>query len=180
MVIMIIAVGSRNNIKVAAIRAALDRLYADVVIQDVDVDSGVPAQPWGENEIMEGAINRAQHALEATDAELGVGLEAGVIRNNYGYFTNAWCAVCNRRGELSLGGGFNVELPPVVIRALEAGLDLGQALDKVPSVHHHSVVGAIGVLTNNILDRRSAYEAIVLCAMAHYLRSDLYTVIEHE
>ena len=175
--LMIVVIGSQNKIKINAVHASLSRLYPDVKIRGVEVDSGVSAQPWGDDEIIKGAINRAKAALgKIPGADLGVGMEAGIVQNEFGCFTNAWCAICDPKGQVSLGGGFNVELPPQVVQDLEAGLDLGQAMSKVPVLtpHKHSDIGAIGVLTKNFLNRQIAYESIVLCAMARYTRTDLY------
>jgi inosine/xanthosine triphosphatase len=181
---MIVAVGSRNKIKINAVRTSLSRVYPDITVREVAVQSSVSPQPWGDDEIIHGAIHRAQKALEMTKADLGVGLESGTVRKEIElepgliqerYFTNAWCAVCDTNGQISLGGGFNVELPPQVAQDIvEAGLDLGQAMSKVPTPRDHSAVGAIGVLTDTLLDRQTAYESIVLCATARYIRDDLY------
>ena len=172
---MIVAIGSRNKIKVDAVRTSLSRLCPDLTIQEVEVPSGVRTQPWGDDEIIKGAINRAKAALEITGADLGVGLESGIARNKFGYFTNAWCAICDSNGHVSLGGGFNVALPPQVAQDLEARVELGEAMRKMPTPYDPSAVGAIGVLTDNFLDRQIAYESIVLCAMAKYIRPDLYS-----
>ena len=174
---MIVAVGSQNKIKVNAVRTSLSRLYPDVTIQEVEVPSGVRIQPWGDDEIIKGAINRAKAALEITGADLGVGLESGITRNKFGFFTNAWCAICDSNGQISLGGGFNVTLPPQVAQDLEAGLELGEAMGKMPTPYDPSAVGAIGILTDNFLDRQVAYESIVLCAMARYICPDLYSTM---
>lgn len=172
---MVIAVGSLNRVKLNAVRISLNRLYPDLTVKGVDVPSGVPTQPWGDEQIIQGAMNRATAALEKVEgADWGIGLESGIARNRFGYFTTAWCAICDLTGQVSLGGGFNVELPPQVVQDIEAGLDLGQAMSKVPTRYSHSTVGAIGVLTDTLLDRQSAYESVVLCALARYIRPDLY------
>ena len=77
------AIGSTNPIKVAAARSVMRRIFgAGVVI--VPVAGGVSAQPWGDVETRRGAIHRAHTALlNATDAELGLGLEGGVRTRAY-------------------------------------------------------------------------------------------------
>lgn len=172
---MMVIVGSKNKVKINAVCTSLRQLYSDATVQAIGVCSGVSDQPWGDKEIIKGAITRAQSALEIVgDADLGVGIEAGIIRNELGFFTNAWCAICDQDGQISLGGGFNVELPHRVIQSLNTGKDLGEAMSQIPTPYDHQQVGAIGVLTDTILDRQKAYESIVLCAMARYIRSDLY------
>lgn len=172
---MIVGVGSTNRVKLEAVRASLGRLYPDVVVCGVDVNTGVSSQPWGDDEIIRGAITRARFALARVEgAEWGIGIESGIVHNEAGYFTNAWCAICDGDGRVSLGGGFSVELPPQVVRDLEAGLELGQAISKVHAPQEAATVGAIGVLTDKATTRQYAYEAIVLCATTRFRRPDLY------
>jgi inosine/xanthosine triphosphatase len=171
---LIIAVGSQNRIKVDAVRTSLKHINPEAIIKDVLVKTNIPSQPWGDDQIIHGAITRAKLALEIAKADLGIGLESGVIHNSFGYFTNAWCAICDSKGQISVGGGFSVELPPQVVDELKAGADLGQAMSRINTPHLHSSVGAIGVLTNNLLNRSKAYENIILCALTRYLRPDLY------
>ncbi|MEO7963075.1 MAG: DUF84 family protein, partial [Gemmatimonadaceae bacterium] len=54
-------------------------LAADALVQHVAVPSGVPDQPWGDDETIRGARNRTVAARVALDADLGVGIEGGVI-----------------------------------------------------------------------------------------------------
>lgn len=58
-------------------RDAVRRALPDARVERVAVESGVSEQPWGDDETVAGARNRAQRALgDAHD--LGVGLEGGV------------------------------------------------------------------------------------------------------
>ena len=57
-----IAVGSLNPVKVEAVRNVMERIYGDVRITAVDVQGGVPQQPF-EGETRLGAENRARNAL---------------------------------------------------------------------------------------------------------------------
>ena len=87
---MRIAVGSENPVKAAATRRALP----DAVAEPVAVESGVPEQPRGRDQTITGARNRAEAALAATDAALGVGIEGGVARvdGTDGLFLIMWAA----------------------------------------------------------------------------------------
>ncbi len=81
---MHVGVGSGNPVKVAAVESALDGRF-DARVESVAVESGVAEQPFGEEETIAGAENRARRVLETEDGyELGVGLEGGVagVRRN--------------------------------------------------------------------------------------------------
>ena len=50
-----VAVGSANPVKLGAVRAVLARLAPDAAVEGVVVPSGVPDQPWGDAETIQGA-----------------------------------------------------------------------------------------------------------------------------
>jgi inosine/xanthosine triphosphatase len=75
---MRIAVGSTNPTEVRAVENVMRRIYGDVEVFGMEVESGVSDQPIGIEEITRGAINRAKKALERSGADLGVGIGAGI------------------------------------------------------------------------------------------------------
>src|SRR5688572_31292064 len=72
-------VGSTNPAKVEAVRRALARLAPGCALEAVGVPSGVRAQPVGDEETRLGAEARARAALALREADLGFGLEGGVV-----------------------------------------------------------------------------------------------------
>ena len=65
-----VVVGSTTPVKVAATAAVLRRIYGSglnegVVVESVAVESGVSHQPWGNEDTLRGALNRAQAAQRA-------------------------------------------------------------------------------------------------------------------
>jgi non-canonical (house-cleaning) NTP pyrophosphatase len=78
--VMIAVVGSRNPVKIAAARAVLSRVYGEgVQVEACSVQSCISDQPWGAEETLRGALNRALAALSVDGASLGVGLEGGLV-----------------------------------------------------------------------------------------------------
>lgn len=141
----------------------------------VDVPSGVSAQPWGDDETVTGAYNRAQEVLDTTSADLGVGLEGGVIETRFGLMTCAWCVLLRRDGTAGIGGGAKMLLPPSVATDVRAGMELGHAMDQlIGEQNTKHKAGAIGILTNNLLDRQTAYENIIQLAAAPFRQPDYY------
>ena len=139
--------------------------------------SGVPDQPWGDLDTRAGAIARARAAL-ATDpaADLGVGLEGGVVREADGSVRScAWAAIVDRLGEVSAGGSLAMPLPPAVVALLEAGVELGHAMDQVArtSGTKHGA-GAVGLLMAGLIDRQGAYEHLVTYALSRWLGAALW------
>lgn len=156
-----VAVGSTNQVKVAATERALDRPAVAVA-----VDPGVPDQPRGVEQTVTGAENRARRALRAADHDLGVGIEGGVAERPgvEGLHLVMWAAVTDgdRAGR---GSGPSLRLPDGVAERVRAGEELGPVMDDLTDsegVKHEQ--GAAGVLTGGRTDRERALAQAVAAA----------------
>lgn len=166
-----IAVGSKNPVKLAAARAVVTRLVSNVMVEAIDVPSGVPDQPFGDDETIRGALARARIAREKLDADFGIGLEGGVVEMPDGTMrTCAWAAVVSRGGHHGVGGSLAMPLPDPVAQLIRSGMELGHAMDKVTG-HSNTKhgAGAVGILTAGLVDRQGAYEVLVAYACAPFL-----------
>lgn len=174
-----IAVGSTNPVKFNASLAVLKPIFPDAEFVKVAVPSGVPEQPWGNAETRTGALNRARAALTAAGANLGVGLEGGVLENDLGLMTCAWCGLVDTAGRVGVGGSSNVLLPPSVSALIREGVPLGAAIDRLVNQHNtRQRNGAIGILTNDLETRQSAYETLIRLALAPFRNPAWYPLAE--
>jgi inosine/xanthosine triphosphatase len=170
-----VAVGSTNPVKIAAVRAVLDRSGSTARVEGVAVASGVSEQPVGDAETIRGATQRARAALEATGADLAVGLEGGVVEESGTMRTCAWASVVASDGRVGVGGSLAMALPTRVAALVRAGVELGHAMDRVTGGHDTKRgAGAVGILTAGLVDRQRAYEALVAYALAPFLSPDHY------
>lgn len=174
-----VVVGSTNPVKLAAVRAVMARVAPNATVYGVGVASGVPDQPWGDDETRRGAAERARQALEQdthADADLGVGLEGGVVQEpDGGLRTCAWAVVRARDGRQGVGGSMAIPLPPEVSALVKAGSELGHAMDVVAKlVDTKRRSGAVGILTAGLIDRQRAYEPLLTYALAPFLAVDYY------
>jgi inosine/xanthosine triphosphatase len=169
-----VAVGSTNPVKVGAARAVVQRLAPDATVVGVKVPSGVPDQPWGDDETIRGALARAHAALTAHDAELGIGLEGGVVAGAAGVVrTCAWAAVVGRDGREGIGGSLAMPLPDRVARLVREGMELGHAMDTLTGQHNvKQGAGAVGILTAGLVTRQQAYEMLVAYALVPFLSDE--------
>ena len=169
-------VGSTNPVKIAATAAMLRCVYGDGVdVEAVAVESGVSHQPWGNEETLRGALNRAQAAQRTGGVTLGVGFEGGLLEVQGQVFTCAWCAVVRDDGVVGTAGGENLLLPPSVAADVRAGAELGPAMDALMGLRNTKQGGgAIGALTGGRLDRRAAYEHLLMMALARMLTPSYY------
>jgi inosine/xanthosine triphosphatase len=165
-----VAVGSTNPVKLGAVRAILAPLAPSAVIAAVAVSSGVPDQPRGDEETIRGARARAQAARDALDADLGVGIEGGIVEDREGMRTCAWAAVAGRDGRVTVGGSLAMPLPNEVADAVRGGVELGEAMDRVSGGRDTKRgSGAVGILTAGLVDRQRAYEILLAYALAPLL-----------
>lgn len=170
-----VAVGSANPVKLAAARAVLAWAAPLATVGPTTVPSGVPDQPFGDEETITGARNRARAARESLDADLGVGLEGGVVDSPEGMRSCAWCVVVHRDGREGIGGSLAMPLPDAVARMIRDGMELGHAMDALVAERgtKHGK-GAVGILTAGRIDRQGAYEVLVTYAMAPFVTPELF------
>ncbi len=170
-----VAVGSTNPTKIAAVEEAVRSVWPDAEVIPVDVSSGVAEQPMGHDETIAGALNRARAALEATGADLGVGIEAGVIESELGMLTTGWTAILDREGRVGLGNSGAFLLPKAIARAIREGGELGPEMDRFTGqadVKRNQ--GAVGVFTGGRMTRSQALAVGVLFALTRFIHPEFY------
>lgn len=173
----VVVVGSTNPVKIAATTAVVHRVWPECLVLGMAVASGVPDQPIGDADTQRGARTRAEAVLaEHPDADLGVGLEGGVVIEANGTMrTCAWAVAVDRVGRSSVGGSLAMPLPDLVAQRVMAGEELGHAMDAVAeAVGTKYGRGAVGILTAGLIDRQRAYEPLVTYALAPWLSPDYF------
>lgn len=160
--------------KIGAVQAVLHRVGLRATVEGIDVQSDVPAQPRGDEETIRGARTRAERGRVALGADLGIGLEGGIVELPDGSLrTCAWAVVVDGQGRSGTGGSLAMPLPPAVAALIGEGLELGDAMDRLTgtlNVKHGA--GASGILTGGLVDRQAAYESIVTFALAPWLAGE--------
>ncbi len=171
-----VVVGSTNPVKIAAVRAVLARVSESASVEGIAVESGVPAQPFGDTETQTGARQRANAALRAVGGTMGVGLEGGVVELPNGKLQScAWAVIVDAAGTEGVGGSLSMPLPDIVAARLRAGEELGYAMDAVAqTVGTKHGRGAVGILTAGLIDRQAAYETLVCYALAPWIAREYF------
>ncbi len=167
-----IGVGSENPVKLQAVRAVMERIYGAFEMRSFPADNGIGDQPSG-METKEGARNRAVAALQ--DNDLGIGIEAGVFEMEDGLYDVQYCAVVDRDGAITFGAGSAFRYPDRIAAEVREGVPVGEAFPKVYGTEALGrSKGAIGFLSEGLLDRQRLTEQSVLAAMVPRIRKDLY------
>lgn len=170
-----VAVGSTSESKLRATRVVFSRAIPDAQVEAVPVPSMVPAQPTSDEETIRGALHRAREARRAADADLGVGIEGGISRDVWGVWMYAWVAVVDRDRREGLGCGLRIRLPVWMARRALAGEEVGDIVDALAGTDEaHEALGAVGLLTQGLVDRQAALEQALAAALAPFLSTPLY------
>jgi len=169
------ALGSTNPAKVAAVRAALARLAPSCSLDAIAVPSGVGDQPLGDQATRDGAAARAHAARMREDADVGFGLEGGVLIEGPQVWLCSWVAAVDRSGRRGYASGLRMLLPPSLKAGLEAGTELGTLVDAMFGVQgSKSASGAIGLLTGGAVSRTDAFADLVAMSLAPWIHPDRY------
>lgn len=164
-----------NPVKVGAARRIFEQVYPGCTVTGITVPSGVPDQPIGEPETVQGAVNRARAARNEADSDYGVGLEGGVAFEGEDCWMIGCCAVVDRTGQVAVGKGHSFLLPPVVAEGVRAGHEVGPLIDRLAGESDTKKKGgAIGYLTNGTVSREDLFAAVVGAAMVQFLHPELY------
>lgn len=159
-------VGSINRVKVSAVVEALDDF--DLNIIPFEANSEVGAQPIGDEQTLQGAINRA-NSLPTNG--LRIGLEAGVTLLNEQLYLVNFGALIDEDNELYVAGGTRLPLPnEIKDLILNKGLELADAMKEyfnVEGIKHQN--GAVGYFTNDLVKRKEIFIHITKLLYGQYL-----------
>lgn len=170
---MKVIVASKNPVKVGAANKAFAAVFpgASIDVSGIDVASGVGDQPDSDAKTREGARARALSANHAEPgADFWVGLEGGVEVLDGQLMAFAWMAVKGREGDVSEARSVTLPLPPAVKELVDAGIELGEANDRVFSTANSKQGGgAYGLLTEGRYTRESIYAQTLVMALTPFV-----------
>ncbi|MCA1814828.1 MAG: DUF84 family protein [Acidobacteria bacterium] len=187
---MRIAVGSTRSAKLLAVRSAIARVAtverawdkAEIVAREVE--TGAPAMPLTDAQLMRGARERALAVRETLRAEgeradLYVGLEGGFhcvtldgVRHT---FLQGWAyATDGARGHFGISP--SVCVPASIVRQVVIGRrELGEVIDEYAGERDvRSKQGAWGVISKELLTRAQSFESALVAAFAPFYNSELF------
>lgn len=174
----IIAVGSKNPVKINSALKAFERCWPDYAweVRSTDTTSGVSGQPMDDEEGISGARNRAKGALEnIMEAEYGVGLEGSLHEINGLWLACGWVVVRNRLGQEGIGASPRILMPPKSIELVKQGYEAGEAFDMLTKRENtKQQEGFFGILTKGAISREEGYRDGVIMALTYFLSPEFY------
>ena len=178
-----VRVGSLNAAKLEAARRGLAPFFEDVQVEPLAVDSGVPDQPLGFEEILAGARARARQGFGSGAYDLGVGIEDGLIPvsgTSTGHM-NVGCCVLFDGEEESVGLSAGFEYPSACVESatgpsrVPVGESFTEVFQRPPGWSDPGPgAGNIGQLTGGALTRADYGAQAVTCAFVRRLHPVLY------
>lgn len=177
---MKIILASQNPVKSRATLNAFKRMFPRETFEltSISVPSGVKHQPASDEETFQGAINRANNAAQRLpQANFWVGIEGGISDKDGEMNAFAWVAVLSD-SQLSKSRTGTFSLPQKVAQLVRQGKELGDADDIVfGETNSKQESGAVGLLTENVVDRTGLYEQAVVLALIPFRNPHLYPSI---
>ena len=174
---MIIAVGSMNSTKLLAVRRAIygngarETCYPSFLedeIKPYSIMSGVRDQPFGSEETIRGAINRATRAFASGvgegDCRFGIGIEAGLLEipllvhpdGSPRYEEKTFCLIYNGKNYL-YGSSAGFEHPKAIIDCVvREHVDISEAYKRCKFTDSPKIgaeEGCINLLTHGRMTR---------------------------
>ena len=172
-----IVIASLNPVKIDAVQCGFMRMFPGdaFAIEAVAVESGVSDQPLSDQVARQGAETRAQRARQAfPEGEFWVGVEGGCDMLDGEMVSFAWVVVLSMNGVGSSRTAI-FQLPEAVKSLVEAGLELGDADDLVfGKENSKQKSGAVGLLTGDVITRKTLYEQAVILALIPFKQPELY------
>ncbi|MFN3335960.1 MAG: DUF84 family protein [Thermomicrobium sp.] len=160
-----LALGSQHPTKCAAVERVAPHFWPSWELICVAVPSGVPAQPFSDEETVAGALTRARDARRETDADFGIGLESGIAPGPLGrWYVVSWAVVVDREEHLGIGGAERFPLPDQLLQRVLTGLDLATALTVTFGIQSRKN-GAVAVLTRGRRDRSELFAVALMHAL---------------
>jgi inosine/xanthosine triphosphatase len=171
-----IIVASTNPVKIQAALAGFQAMFPGetFTVQGVSVASGVSEQPMSDEETLAGAINRARAVREQMpDADFWAGIEGGCEEKHGELWAFAWVAVLS--GDITgKGRTAAFTLPREIADLVRQGVELGVADDRVfGRSNSKQGNGAVGILTDDVIDRTSYYVHAVVLALVPFKNPSL-------
>lgn len=185
-----IALGSDRAAKIMAVRAAVARigiidpewLNAHVVARQVE--SGVPAMPLTDWQLMDGARERALAVRESLksrrlEADVYVGLEGGFhsisVQGEWHTFLRGW-AYATDGSTSAFGAAPSITVPTAIVKnVVEGRRELGLVIDDVAGARDvRSRQGAWGVLSRDLVTRSMSFELALIAAFAPFYNPKVY------
>jgi len=183
---MIILTGTINTVKLQAVKKAFSKLGKAFFIQPpnfrifaIPAKTSVSAMPLTLDEIQDGARQRAEYLLKnyspTTDKYIALGMEGGVYQIGNQTVLQNWVYASDGT-QSNFGASALISLPVLLSRELFINRrELAEVIDEYSGkTDVRSKEGAFGILSRNLITRRTAFETAIISAVIPLLNRAEY------
>jgi inosine/xanthosine triphosphatase len=172
-----VIVASENPVKVAVAKRSFTAVFPgeEFTFTPVKSESGVSDQPFND-ETQCGAENRLEFIRSKyPEADYWMSQEGGSFEDGDALYNRAWIMACDKSGFIAKSSTALFYLPTEVTKLVQGGMELGHATDEFfSSVNSRHGVGAVGFLTDGIIDRENYYLQAAIIAVSQLKHKDWY------
>lgn len=177
-----VLVASKNPVKINAARAGFESMFPHEMfeIEGLSAPSRVSDQPMSDEETIKGAMNRVQAIMQAQPkSDYWIGIEGGIEVKGAEMEAFAWVVVQAQSTKVTGKGRTGTFfLPPRIAELIHQGKDLGEADDIVfGRTNAKQQNGAVGLLTDDVVDRTNYYIQAVVFALIPFKNESLYSTV---
>ena len=169
-----VLIASRNPVKINATKKAFEEVFTNrFEFEGVSAESLVSDQPMSNDETLKGANNRLQN-IQHLEADYLVSIEGGVDLLDSNYEAFAWIIISDKN-KVGKAKTATFPLPSKISHLIKDGYELGDADDMVfKRSNSKQKNGAIGILTDNIIDRTEYYYHAIILALIPFINPNYY------
>jgi len=171
---MKIVLGTTSELKIRAANDAFKVLDISPEVITVKSESGVPDQPFGVEQILTGAKNRAKNAMEIEESDYAIGVENGIIKIEQ---INKWMetlvvVVVSSDGKESCAQGLAYPLPDWAVEEIKKeNSELGHVVQRLnPALEKDP----INYFSGGKIKREETITQAIVSAMLEFINSDRY------
>lgn len=169
---MKIAIGTTSELKVRALKSALDKYKVEAEIIPIKTDSGISKQPFGYEETIKGAENRAKKALKESGADFAMGVENGLMEIKENYFDLACIYIISKDGEESMALSSGVLMPGWMIDEVrKKDTEIGEITTELSGDPEKD---GFKYLSNGTVKREESLSQAILLALAKIFNKEKY------
>jgi len=177
---MIINVGSKNQVKVDAIKEVIKNydFLSEAEVFSLEVPSRVYKQPTSMDETIQGAMNRAKSSFQ--NCKYSFGIESGLMKvpnTKTGYMNICACAIYDGKDyHLGISSAFEYSIK-VTKLVFSEGLEIDEAIYKTGLTKDKRIGrsgGVIGYLTKDRLKRKEYIKQAITTALIHLENPELF------
>lgn len=164
-----IIVCSKNIAKNDAVRNVVKDFFEEFEIISLETNSGVSETPIGDEEGINGCLNRIKDAIKQEVGDLYIAMEGILTQTTYGTFLCGWTVIYDKEySEYYYGCSSKVKIPDEIINKVSKSQRLSDVVAKFVGNTETEIskIGTNGILTNGYYTRTDEFMDSILCAIS--------------